>query len=501
MALGASAAPVAAPPAGGPAAPSAFAHALGAGEVAIRWGGDRLVRFLAARGTAESLRAWFGELPLMATPQERDAVSLRLNAAVAEIDSLVNEQLSAVLAHPDFAKLESSWRGLRYLVGQCPEGQQVKVRVLSASWAELSRDQARAIEFDQSHLFRKVYSDEFGTPGGQPFGLLVGDYALTPRPGAGHPTDDVATLAGISAVAAAAFAPFVAGAAPSFLGADAFAELDPSIDLARATGGDDHRAWRRLRDAEDVRFVALAVPRMVLRLPHDQPPGCPFPFAQPRGDALYGNAAWALAAVAVRAFAESGWLADIRGVGGAVASPTAVGPQLEVGASAPCSADAHFTDRQEKELADLGFTPLCHRPGTGGGAAFYTVPTCQKPKPYDDEAATANAKLGAMLPYILCVSRIGHYLKVLMRDRVGAFTTAADTAEYLRRWLARYVVSNDSASVEMKARYPLREAAVEVRDVPGRPGHYRCTVHLRPHYQLESLSAGIKLTTELSSRP
>lgn len=453
---------------------------------------ERLAPFLAAASVADSLAAWFGSLPPLGTPDERDAVSLKLNAAVAEIDALVNRQLSAVLTHPDFAKLESSWRGLRFLVDRTPEGQQVRVRVLNLSWAELARDQARAIEFDQSQMFRKVYSEEFGTPGGLPYGLLVGDYAPSHRP------HDLAALAGAVSVAAAAFAPFVTGIDPRFLGFERFAELDATVDLTRLTEGDDHRAWRRLRDAEDARFLALTLPDMVLRGPHDTPLGCGFPFAQPRGANLTGSSAWALAAVAVRAFAETGWLADIRGDGGGVPDPVAVGPRPEVGLAAMASVGAHFTDRQEKDLTDLGFAPLCHR--AGGAATFYSLPTCQKPKSYDGDAATANAKLGATLPYILCVSRVGHYLKVLMRDRVGSFTTAADCAEFLRRWVQRYVVSNDSASLEMKAKYPLREARLEVSEVAGRPGQYRCVVHLRPHYQLESLSAGIKLTTELGGR-
>ena len=459
---------------------------------------ERLAPFLAATSLAGSLTAWFGTLPPLSTPEERDRVSLQLNAAVAEIDDLVNRQLNAVLTHPDFAKLESSWRGLRFLVDRTPEGPQVRVRMLNLSWAELVRDQSRAIEFDQSQLFRKVYSDEFGTPGGLPYGLLVGDYAPTHRPLPGNARDDVAALAGVTSVAAAAFAPFVTGIDPRFLGVDRFAELDATLELTRLTESDEHHAWRRLRDAEDARFLALTLPNIVLRGPHDTPPGCEFPFAQPRGANLTGSSAWALAAVAVRAFADSGWLADIRGEGGSVPDPVVAGPNPETAFAALASVDAHLTDRQEKDLADLGFAPLCHRPG--GAATFYSLPTCQKPKSYDGEAATANAKLGATLPYILCVSRVGHYLKVLMRDRVGSFTTAADAAEFLRRWVQRYVVSNESASPEMKAKYPLREARVDVLEVVGRPGQYRCVVHLRPHYQLESLSAGIKLTTELGGR-
>ncbi len=462
-------------------------------------GPDQLTLFRRARTVRRALEAWFGEPPDLATRAGRDAASLRLNAAVAEVDRLLNDQLHAVIAHPDFVRLEASWRGLRYLVDQTPEGPQIKVRVLNLSWRDLVRDQERALEFDQSQLFRKVYSDEFGTPGGEPYGLLVGDYAVCHRPLPGHPTDDVAALAGVASVAAAAFAPFVTGIDPRFLGLDTFTDLDPTIDVTRLTAGVDHAAWRRFRGTEDARFVGLALPRVVLRGAHREPPRCGFPFVQPPDGALYGTAAWGFAGVVVRAFAESGWLAAVRGPGGVVPGLTPTGPRPEDAFPATGVVDTPFTDRQDKELSDLGLVPLCHQPGMAG-AAFYSAPSCQEPRGYADAVATANARLSAALPYVLCASRVGHYLKVLMRDRVGAFASGADAAEYLRRWVSKYVVSNDSASTEMKAKYPLREARVDIRDVPGRPGQYRCTVHLRPHYQLDALAAGIKLTTDVGPR-
>ncbi len=429
-------------------------------------------------------------------PADRaDRAAARLAAAVAALDTAVERQLNAVLAHPDFQKLEAAWRGLRYLVDQLPEaGGPVRVRVLSATWGELAKDQERAIEFDQSHLFRRVYSDEFGTPGGTPYGLLVGDYAVPNRPAA------LAALAGVAAVAAAAFAPFVAAVTPGFLGVDQFAEIDPMLDAGRLTDGDDHRGWRSFRQSEDSRFVGLAVPRVLLRSPHTDPPGHGhgFPFRQPAGAGVYGSGAWAVAAVVVRAFADTGWLAAVRGAGGAAPELAHHDPRPEVGFAAPVAADAAFTDRQEKELADLGLIPLVHQPGAGG-AVVYTMPSAQRPKAFDGAGATANAKLSAMLPHVLCASRVAHYLKVLCRDRIGSFTSPHEVADALRQWVRRYVVSNDSASPELKARHPLRDAKVEVWEIPGRPGHYRCTMHLQPHYQLDALAAGIRLTTELTA--
>lgn len=469
--------------------------------------------FLTANTVGEALAAWFARPPEVADDADRQKLARKLNAAVARIDELLSSQLDAVLHHPQFQKLEASWRGLKYLVEQVPDGANVKVRVLSASWKDLARDQERALEFDQSALFRKVYSDEFDTPGGEPFGLLLGDYDLTHRPFPDHPTDDLATLNGLSGVAAAAFAPFVCGVDPRFLELDSFADLDPTIDLGRTFARPEYVKWRALRDTEDARFVAMVIPKLLLREPHTDSPGHDHRFqyredtsSPDRKGYLWGNGSFALGAVAVRAFAESGWLAGIRGVRGGDADTAGrvTGlPSLEYGpdvsAFTRSVTDVHLTDRQEKELSDQGFIPLCHMPGSGD-AAFYTTPSVQKPKAYDEPAATANARLSGMLQYMLCVSRIAHYMKAMMRDRVGAFTGPDECEDALQSWFRRYVISNDSASDELKAKFPLREAKAEVREVPGKPGAYRCSVYLRPHFQLDQLSAAIKLTTQLSAR-
>lgn len=469
--------------------------------------------FLNAATVGDALAAWFARPPAVVDEDDRQKLSRRLNAAVARLDELLSAQLDAVLHHPQFKKFEASWRGLKYLVEQVPDGANVKVRMLPATWKELARDQERSLEFDQSALFRKVYNEEFDTPGGEPFGLLIGDYDLTHRPYPDHPTDDLATLNGITGVAAAAFAPFVCGVDPRFLELDSFADLDPTIDLDRTLARPEYVKWRSLRDTEDSRFVGMVIPKVLLREPHSDSPGHDHRFqyredvtSPDRKGYLWGNGAFAFAAVAARTFADSGWLAGIRGVRGGDADtagrvsglPTlGYGPDLSPFARSVT--DVHLTDRQEKELSDQGFVPLCHLPGTAD-AAFYTTPSIQKPKSYDEPGATANARLSAMLQYMLCVSRIAHYMKAMMRDRVGGFAGPDECEEYLQQWFRRYVISNDSASEEMKAKYPLREARAEVREVPGKPGSYRCNVYLRPHFQLDQLSAAIKLTTQLTAR-
>jgi len=473
----------------------------------------RLDRFLASSDVGEALREWFGAIPAAWGSELKGKLTRALNRDVARVDELLNAQLNAILHHPAFQKLEASWRGLKYLVDQTPEGANVKIRVMPATWKELVRDQERALEFDQSQLFRKVYNDEFGTPGGEPFGMLIGDYELTHRAYPDHPTDDLQALRGISGVAAAAFAPFVTGIDPRFLELDSFTELEIPFDFERTFAQTDYVKWRSFRDTEDARFTGLLLPRVLYRRPYGDAPGGGhgFAFVEDTADParrgyLWGNPCFAFAAVAVRSFAQSSWLADVRGArpdatnGGRVLDLPSVGYGTGRGETSRSVVDAHITETREKELSDLGFVPLCHMPGVAE-AAFYSTPSVQKPKTFDTEGASANARLSAMLHYMLCVSRFAHYLKVIMRDRVGAFTSPADVERMLTQWLMNYVASNEDASPETKARYPLREGRVQVWEAPGKPGTYQCTIFLRPHFQLDQLSAGIRLTTQLNTRP
>jgi type VI secretion system ImpC/EvpB family protein len=472
----------------------------------------RLDEFLREPDLARAVMLWVGDIPDRWRGDLKRQVVRKLNQDVGRIDALLNDQLNAVLHHPDFQKLEAGWRGLWYVVDSVPDGANVKVRVLNASWKDLVKDQERSLEFDQSQLFRKVYNEEFGTPGGEPYGLLVGIYEVCHRPFPDHPTDDVSALRGVASVAAAAFAPFVTSADPRFLELDSFGDLEMPFEIARTFDALDYLKWRQFRDTEDARFVGLTAPRMVLRRPYGDTPGRTHGFAfredtsdPDRRGYLWASAAFGFAAVAVRAFAETGWLAEIRGAragedrAGLVTGLPAIGYGSGRAEDPRGVADAFFTDAREKELAELGFVPLCHTPGAAE-AAFYTTPSVQKPKVYDEAAATANAALSSMLQYTLCVSRFAHYLKLKIRDHVGSYTGPADIEDELNRWLRDYVVSNDNASNEMKARYPLREGRAKVREIEGKPGSYQCTVHLRPHFQLDQLTAGIKLTTQLNAR-
>jgi type VI secretion system protein ImpD len=494
---------------GAPSAPSPLDAVLEA--TTAEQAGNALDQFLAEPSPWKALCLWLGPAARQRGPDLKCRLAQRLNRDIARIDALLTRQVNAILHHPGFQKLEASWRGLQYLVRQVPEGENVKVRVLNLSWRELTRDLERALEFDQSQLFRKVYNEEFGIAGGEPYGLLVGDYELHHRPGPDHPIDDVSALMSLSGVAAAAFAPFVAAAHPSLLQLGSFTELELPLNLPRTFEQAEYLKWRALRQTEDARFIALTLPRVLMRLPYkdDNSRADGFRFredveAPDRRQYLWGNAAYAFAAVVVRAFCQSGWLAGIRGVergvegGGLVTGlPVHSFGTDRTGVAPRCSTDAIITDAQEKELGELGFIPLCPCQDTDR-AAFYGNQSVQKPAKYDELAATVNARLSAMLQYILCVSRFAHYLKVISRDKIGSFAGPAEVEAHLQRWLHQYLMGDDEGSLELKARYPLREAKAKVRERPDKPGSYLCVIHLRPHFQLDQMVTAVKLVTELA---
>jgi type VI secretion system ImpC/EvpB family protein len=471
----------------------------------------RLEQFLQEPSPGRALALWFHGLTRPPAGWSRREVAQQLTREIARIDALLSRQVNVILHHPAVQRLEASWRGLRYLVDQVPEAENIKIRVLNVSWKELARDLERALEFDQSQLFHKVYGEEFGMPGGEPFGILLGDYEVRPRPGPEHPFDDVGVLLRLSAVAAAAFAPIVAGLHPSFLGLDSFTELERRLDLPRTFEGTEYLKWRAFRQTEDARFVGLALPRVLMRLPYPdvatRTDGFRFreEVQKPdRSQYLWGTAVYAFAAVVVRAFVDSRWLADIRGVqGGAAAGGLVTGlpvPSFRTdapGVAPRSSTDALITDMRERELGELGFIPLCHCPDTSL-AAFYGNQSVQRAQRYDRPTATANARLSAMLQYVLCVSRIAHYLKVLARDKVGSFAGPEDCEEYLRRWALSYTVARDDVDPETKARYPLRDANVQIREHPDKPGSYLGVFHLQPHFQLDQVVTAVRLVTELT---
>ena len=425
---------------------------------------------------------------------------MMINARIAQIDHLLSLQLNEILHHPQFQKLEGTWRGLKYLMNNCESGASIKVRVLNANKKELLRDIERAPEFDQSALFKKVYEEEYGVFGGAPFGALVGDYEFGKHP------EDMALLEGVSHVAAQAHAPFVAAASPELLNLESFTTLDAPRDLARIFESTEFAKWKSFRQSEDSRYVALALPHVLGRVPYgnDTKPIDEFHYEEAvdgsdHSKYLWMNAAFAVAARMTESFALYGMCVAMRGVegGGLVEGlPTHSFKTDEGDVASKCPTEIPITDRREKELADLGFLPLVHCKGTDY-AAFFSVQSCQKPKLYDSDSANANARLSTQLPYIMAMSRFAHYLKSMMRDKIGSFMSRGEAEEFLNRWIKQYVTENDNASPEIKAKRPLREARIEVTEVAGKPGVYRAVAFMRPHFQLDELTVSLRLVADL----
>jgi type VI secretion system protein ImpC len=427
-------------------------------------------------------------------------MDLAINSRIAEIDRLLSVQLNEIMHHEDFQKLEGSWRGLHQLVMNSETGTQLKIRVLNVNKKELLKDLERALEFDQSTLFKKVYEEEYGTFGGAPYGALIGDYEF------GNHPQDMALLEKISGVAAAAHAPFLSAADPSIFGWETFSEMTEVRDVSKIFDRTEYAKWRSFRESEDSRYVGLTLPHTLGREPYGAAtrPTETFRFEEDVDGTdhkkyLWTNAAYSLGTRLTEAFAMHGWCVAIRGVegGGLVDSlPTHTFETDEGEVAMKCPTEVAITDRREKEFSDNGFIPLVHCKGTDY-AAFFATQSANKARKYDSDAANANARLSTQLQYIFAVSRFAHYLKAMMRDKIGSFMERKDAERFLNKWIMNYVTSDDSASPSTKAKYPLREARVEVAEVPGKPGCYRAVAFLRPHFQLDELSVSLRLVADL----
>ncbi|MFN7710413.1 MAG: type VI secretion system contractile sheath large subunit [Holosporales bacterium] len=428
-----------------------------------------------------------------------DAIAA-VSQRIAQLDAVINAQLNEILHHPAFLKLEGSWRGLNYLLSSTDQSEKIRIRLFNISKAELQFDLERAVEFDQSQLFKKVYEEEYGTFGGSPYSCLMGDFEFGRNP------QDIALLTKISQVAAAAHAPFVAAAAPTLFDLDSFVNLGVPRDLSRVFQNTELGKWQAFRETEDSRYVALTLPHVLMRAPYGEQgvmvAGLNFEEDVDGADNsrfCWGSAAWALAQRIITSATLYGWPASIRGVegGGLVEDlPYYTFKTTDGDVALKCPTEVAITDRREKELSDLGFIALCHCKNRDY-AAFFGSQTTQKPKVYNLDEANANARLSARLSYILAASRFAHYIKVIMRDKVGSFMSRIEVERYLNNWIAQYVLLTDDAGPSSKARFPLREARVDVADVPGMPGSYRAAVFLRPHFQLEELTASIRLVANL----
>ena len=423
-----------------------------------------------------------------------------INERIAEIDQILTDQLNAIMHHPEFQALESSWIGLRDMVFGTETSTTLKLRLMNVTKKELLKDLETAVDHDMSVLFKKVYEEEYGTFGGNPYSLLIGDYYFGRHP------QDMALLQRISKVAAAAHTPFITAVAPTMFDMTSFTDLGVPRDLSKIFESAELTTWRSFRDSEDSRYVSMVLPRYAARLPYGAKtkPVDSFNFEEDvdgrdHSKYLWGNSCYQLGLRITDAFAKYNWTTAIRGVegGGKVSGLTAHTFKTDDGdVVLKCPTEVTITDRREKELNDLGFISIVNSKGSDF-AAFFGGQTTNKPRVYNLDTANANAALSSRLPYVLAASRFAHYLKVIMRDKIGSFQTKDSVESYLNTWLSQYVLLDANATQGEKARFPLAEGRVDVVEVPGRPGAYQATVFLRPHFQMEELTTSIRLVAEL----
>jgi type VI secretion system protein ImpC len=427
-----------------------------------------------------------------------------IEGIIAELDKKLSAQVNEIIHHKDFTNMESSWRGLSYLVNNTQTSETLKVKVLNVSKNEIQKSlkKFKGTAWDQSPLFKKLYENEYGTAGGEPYGAIVGDFYFN------HSVQDIEILKGIAQISSAAHAPFISSADPEIMNLDSWQDLLNPRDLSKIFSTPEYAAWRSFRESDDSRYVALTLPRVLSRVPYD-PTNNPvegFNFVEDTGAGNsdkynWMNAAYAMGVNINRSFADYGWCARIRGVesGGIVESlPTHTFPTDDGGMAMKCPTEIAITDRREAELSKNGFLPLCYWKNTDY-AVFLGGQTVNKPQEYDNPDATANASLSARLPYIFATCRFAHYLKCIVRDKVGSFKERADMERWLSDWVSNYVTSDPNASEEVKAKYPLSEAKVSVEDIEGQPGYYSAKFYLKPHYQLEGLTTSLRLTTKVPS--
>ena len=455
----------------------------------------------------EAVQAAVQELAAQALQQTAlisdDAVRT-VETIIAEIDRKLSEQINLIIHHPDFQQLEGTWRGLSYLVNNTETDEMLKIRVINLNKKDLTKTlkKYKGTAWDQSPLFKKMYEDEFGTPGGEPYGCLVGDYYFD------HTPQNVQILDGMAKIAASAHAPFISASDPGLMNMDTWQELGNPRDLTKILQTAEYAPWRSLRDSDDSKYIGLTMPRFLSRLPYGAKtdPVEEFDFEEDIEGADHSKYCWANSAFTMavninRAFKFFGWCSQIRGAesGGMVEGlPCHTFPTDDGGVDMKCPTEIAITDRREAELAKNGLMPLSHWKNTDY-AVFVGAQSLHNPAEYDDPDATANANLGARLLYLFAICRFAHYLKCIVRDKVGSFMERADMEKWLNNWITKYVTTDPTASESVKARYPLSAAEVVVEEIEGNPGYYSAKFYLRPHYQLEGLTVSLRLVSKLPS--
>jgi type VI secretion system protein ImpC len=457
-----------------------------------------------ARDDIKSAVRTLAEQALVGTSLVSEDAVKTIQGIIAAIDAKLTEQINDIIHDEAFRTLEGTWRGLHYLVNNTETDENLKIRVINISKKDVGKTlkKFKGTAWDQSPLFKQIYESEFGTIGGEPFGCLIGDYSFD------HTPPDVEILSGMAQIAAGAHAPFFAAAAPKLMNMESWKELSDPRDLTKIFQTPDYAPWRSLRESDDSRYIGLTMPRNLSRLPYGSKtnPVEEFAFEEDVEGAdhnkyVWSNSAYAMGVNINRSFKMYGWCARIRGVesGGLVEGlPCHTFPTDDGGVDMKCPTEIAITDRREAELSKNGLLPLLHRKGTDQ-AVFLGAQSLQKPQEYDDPDATANANLAARLPYLFSTCRFAHYLKCIVRDKVGSFKERVDMEKWLNDWIRNYVESDPGASEEAKARRPLSSAEVTVSEVEGNPGYYQSKFFLKPHYQLEGLTVSLRLVSKLPS--
>jgi len=457
---------------------------------------------------AEELIRTLAEEAMKGTVTWNKNLTITFNQAISRLDQLISGQLSEIMHQEEFQKLEGSWRGMHHLVMNSETCATLKIRMLNLSKTELHKDLSKAVEFDQSQIFKKVYESEFGTPGGEPYGALIGDYEFSSHP------NDVETLSLMSNVAAAGFCPFISAGSAGMFGFDEWSELSKPRDLEKIFESIEYTKWRSFRESEDSRFVTLTMPRVLARLPYgaatrpveefnfeefEVDPESGMSVKARHDDYCWMNASYVLGSRLTNAFSKYGFCTAIRGAegGGKVEGlPTHIFRSDDGDPDLKCPTEIGITDRREAELSKLGFLPLCHYKNTDY-AVFFGAQTCQKPAVFDNPDATANAVISARLPYLMATSRFAHYLKVMARDKIGSFMEAEDVESWLNRWILGYVNASEGGGQEIRAKFPLADAKVQVREIPGSPGSYNAIAWMRPWMQMEELTTSLRLVAKI----
>ncbi len=457
---------------------------------------------------AEELIKTLTEEAMKGTVSWSKNLTVTFREAITLLDKQISDQLSAVMHHPDLQKLEGSWRGLNYLVMNSETSSTLKVRMISITKKELHKDLSKAVEFDQSQIFKKVYESEFGSAGGEPYGALIGDYEFTNHP------EDIESLRLMSNVAASGFSPFLSAASPALFGFDEWSELSKPRDLDKVFESLEYAQWRSFRESADSRFVSLTMPKVLARLPYGQAtspieefgfeefevdPASGIAVNAEHNDYCWMNSSYVLGAKLTDAFSKYGFCTAIRGAegGGRVDNlPTHFFMSDDGDPDMKCPTEIGITDRREAELGKLGFLPLCHYKNTNY-AVFFGAQTCQKPAIHDSPEVTANAAISARLPYMMATSRFAHYLKVMARDKIGSFMEAEDVESWLNRWILSYVNASEGGGQEIRAKYPLADARVQVKEIPGAPGSYNAVAWLKPWLQMEELTTSLRLVAKI----